>query len=143
MPPLFGRKILALGVGFGVGGGLAVLIEGVVGSAVDWMIALWYGLGLTAGMLVGLPVWSAVGPWLRPRLTGGARNRIFLGMPLGAAPILGIWGWARIQWLSVPEALPWLSEVLAALVLGLWSAFLFGVAFGRRLAEPPEGAEGG
>ena len=53
------------------------------------------------------------------------------------ASVAGTWGWGRIQWVQVPEAVPWLSDVLAAFVLGLWGAFLLGVAFGHRLAASP------
>lgn len=105
-----------------------------MGEAV-WGIALLYAMGLAAGMIVGFPVWAAVGRLLRPRLRTGTRNWAVFGMALGVPSGGGVWAWWRIQWVSVPEAVPWFSEVLAALVFGLWSAFVFGVAFGHRLAE--------
>ena len=131
------RNVLGLGAGFGVGGGLGVIVLDATHGKYSLGFAAVYGLGLAAAVLATFPVWRRVGEWLGPWLLHRARNAALLGLASGAAVAAGLGGWWKLQWLPLPETVSWLSDVLAASALGLWNAFLLGIGFGSRFVKSP------
>ena len=132
-----GRKTLGLGAGFGVGGGLGLLVESATHGMFPWQTAASYGLGLAAAVLATFPVWRRVGEWISPWLFRRARNAALFGLAPVVAMVAGTSGWWELQWLPLPETVSWLSDVLAAFALGLWNTFLLGIGFGSRFVKSP------
>ena len=125
-------RTFCLSGGFGAGAGLGILADSAVYGELDWRGAALYALGVAAGVLIGFPVWRRAGRRLGSWFDRRTRNAILLGLAAGIALVLALWAWWSVQSLPAPGAAPWLPDAVAAMVLGLWNAFLLGIGWGGR-----------
>lgn len=115
---------LALAAGFGGGAALATLaaLWGEDGPSLPGV-----ALGFGAGLLLGLAPWRRLRRWLDPRLARRPAHWPPLGLAAGLVFVFVFTGQCELQEASAPEIAPYLPEMMAAGLLGLWSAFFLGV----------------
>lgn len=130
------KSSLALGVGFGIGGGLGAFASVALDGENMLSPALMYALGMAAGMLLAFPVWKRVAQIVNERLPGRPRNWIGVGAAAGFAMGAAMWASWSLQFRMFDLfGSPWASYFIAALVFGLWNAFLPGCALATRFAK--------
>jgi len=116
------RDRLLLAAGFGVGGGLMTFV--IVGGEEPADFSSWaVGAGLAAGLLPGLLLFARARRWLddRARRSG---NWSLLGFAAGVVFLFVLDAQCNVMMDGPsPEAAPWLRQVLAAGLVGLWTAF--------------------
>lgn len=135
-PSAHSKSSLALGVGFGIGGGLGAFASVVIDGEYMLAPALLYALGMAVGMLLAFPVWKRVAQTVSERLLGRPRNWIWIGAAAGLAMGAALWASWSLQFTMFDLFdSPWASFFIAALALGLWNAFLLGCAFATRFAK--------
>lgn len=135
-PSAHSKSSLALGVGFGIGGGLGAFVSMVMDGENALPPALLYALGMAVGMLLAFPVWKRVAQVVNERLPGRPRNWIWIGAAAGLAMCAALWASWSLQFtmFGLFDS-PWASFFIAALALGLWNAFLLGCALGTQFAK--------
>lgn len=116
------RDRLLLAAGFGVGGGLMTFVL-LGGEEADDFSSWAVGAGLAAGLLPGLLLFARPRRWLddRARRSG---NWSLLAFAAGVVFIFVLDAQCNVLMDGPsPEAAPWLKQVLAAGLVGLWTAF--------------------
>ena len=135
-PSAHSKSSLALGVGFGIGGGLGAFVSMVIDGENALPPALLYALAMAVGMLLAFSVWKRVAQVVSERLLGRPRNWIWIGAAAGFAMCTALWASWSLQFTMFDLFdSPWASFFIAALVLGLWNAFLLGCVFATRFAK--------
>ena len=139
MTGLAGRHRLALGLGAGGGGLLSFVATRSGFASTDGAATAGVGLGLAAGMLVGLLMAIRLGRWLHPLLGHRIRVWILLGFASGMAFVVAFVGWGHWYFSRVfdPGPFPGFPEAAGAFVLALWSGVVLGPGIGYRPVGSP------
>ena len=142
MTGLAGRHRLALGLGAGGGGLLSFVATQSGFASTDGAATAGVGLGLAAGMLVGLLMAIRLGRWLDPLLGHRIRVWILLGFASGMAFVVAFVGWGHWYFSRVfdPGPFPGFPEAAGAFVLALWSGVVLGPGIGYRPVGSPNAA---
>lgn len=116
------RNRLLLATGFGVGGGLMTFLL-LVGEEPNGFSSWAVGAGLAAGLFAGLLFLARARRWLDAR-AGRSGNWSLLAFAAGVVFLFVLDAQCSVLWDGPsPEAAPWLKEVLAAGIVGLWTGF--------------------
>lgn len=135
-PSAHSMSSFALGVGFGIGGGLGAFASAVLDGEYMLAPASVYALGMAAGMLLAFPVWKRVARIANQRLVGRPWNWVWIGAAAGCAMGAAMWASWSLQFTMYDLFdSTWASFFIAALVLGLWNAFLLGCALATRFTR--------
>lgn len=128
----------ALGIGFGIGGGLGAFASTVLDGEYMPAPALLYALGMAGGMLLAFPVWKRVAQFVNERRLGRPRKWIWIwiGAAAGFAMCVAMWASWSLQF-TMYDLFDsrWASFFIAAFALGLWNAFLLGCALATRFTK--------
>lgn len=124
------RNRLLLAAGFGTSGGLMTFVL-AGGEFTSWAV----GAGLAAGLFPGLVLFAPARRRLDARALRRPRNRSLFAFAAGAVFLCVLDTQCNVLMDGPsPEAAPWLREVLAAGIVGLWTAFFLTPA----AAAPPK-----
>lgn len=117
------RNRLLLAAGFGVGGGLMTFLL-LVGEEPNGFSSWAVGAGLAAGLFPGLLLFARARRWLDDRVVRRSGNWSLLAFAAGVVFLFVLDAQCNVLIDGPsPEAAPWLKEVLAAGLVGFWTAF--------------------
>ena len=117
------RDRLLPAVGFGIGGGVVTFV--LAGGEGPNDFSGWAtGAGLAAGLFPGLVLFARARRWLDDRLLRRSGNWLIFAFTAGVVFLFVFDAQCNVMMDGPqPEAAPWLSQSLAAGIVGLWTAF--------------------